>query len=144
MTAAWWKAAALTNVGAAAIAESKLPVTSDPDFFRRTSSLSSRDFKEFDPVSIGLEANFRLTNFSKLKGWGCKIPQDQLLKLLEGVGSGVGMDCSVIPSKKYPDMFVISTTDFFYPNVEDPYAQVTTNTYMITYVCIIINMIHVS
>jgi len=33
------------------------------------------------------------------------------------------MDCSVIPSKKYKDFFVVSTTDFFYPNVEDPYLQ---------------------
>jgi len=43
--------------------------------------------------------------------------------LLEGVGSGIGMDCSVIPSKKYKDLFVVSTTDFFYPLVEDPYTQ---------------------
>jgi len=33
------------------------------------------------------------------------------------------MDCSVIPSKKYKDLYVISTTDFFYPLVEDPYLQ---------------------
>lgn len=33
------------------------------------------------------------------------------------------MDCSVIPSKKYKDMFVVSTTDFFFPLVEDPYEQ---------------------
>lgn len=51
------------------------------------------------------------------------MPQDQLLKLLEGIGSGLGMDCSVIPSQKYPDLFVVSTTDFFYPLVEDPYMQ---------------------
>jgi selenide, water dikinase len=40
-----------------------------------------------------------------------------LLKLLEGVGSGLGMDSSVIPSQKYPDLYVVSTTDFFYPLV---------------------------
>lgn len=33
------------------------------------------------------------------------------------------MDCSVIPSKKYKDFYVVSTTDFFYPLVEDPYLQ---------------------
>lgn len=33
------------------------------------------------------------------------------------------MDCSVVQSKKYPDMCVVSTTDFFFPNVEDPYEQ---------------------
>jgi selenide,water dikinase len=32
------------------------------------------------------------------------------------------MDCSVKPTK-YPDMFLISTTDFFYPLVDDPYMQ---------------------
>ena len=30
---------------------------------------------------------------------------------------------SVIPSKKYKDMSLVSTTDFFYPLVEDPYMQ---------------------
>jgi len=33
------------------------------------------------------------------------------------------MDCSVIESKKYPAFFIISTTDFFYPNVQNPYNQ---------------------
>eukprot|EP01120_Amphizonella_sp_Union-15-10_P009185 TRINITY_DN3436_c0_g1_i2.p1 TRINITY_DN3436_c0_g1~~TRINITY_DN3436_c0_g1_i2.p1 ORF type:complete len:309 (-),score=46.67 TRINITY_DN3436_c0_g1_i2:169-1095(-) len=32
------------------------------------------------------------------------------------------MDCSVTQTK-YPDLFQISTTDFFYPLVDDPYAQ---------------------
>ncbi len=52
------------------------------------------------------------------------MPQQDLLKLLEGIGSGIGMDASIVPSSKYPDMFVISTTDFFYPLVEDPFEQV--------------------
>lgn len=46
-----------------------------------------------------------------------------LLKLLEGFGDGIGMDCSIIQSKKYPEFSVISTTDFFFPLVEDPYVQ---------------------
>jgi hypothetical protein len=33
------------------------------------------------------------------------------------------MDCSIVPSKKYPDMSIISTTDFFFPLVESPYEQ---------------------
>jgi selenide,water dikinase len=33
------------------------------------------------------------------------------------------MDSSVVPSKKYKDLFIVSTTDFFYPNVQDPYQQ---------------------
>jgi len=33
------------------------------------------------------------------------------------------MDASVIQSKKFKDLYIVSTTDFFYPNVEDPYIQ---------------------
>jgi selenide,water dikinase len=33
------------------------------------------------------------------------------------------MDCSVTPVKKFPDLVVVTTTDFFYPLVEDPYLQ---------------------
>jgi len=41
---------------------------------------------------------------------------------LENVGDGkIGMDCSVVPLPN--DLFLISTTDFFYPLVEDPYLQ---------------------
>jgi len=44
------------------------------------------------------------------------------MKLLEGFGDGIGMDCSIQPTK-YPELFLISTTDFFYPLVHDPYLQ---------------------
>lgn len=43
--------------------------------------------------------------------------------MLEGIGSGIGMDSSVQPSKKYAGFSVVSTTDFFYPLVDDPYMQ---------------------
>jgi hypothetical protein len=33
------------------------------------------------------------------------------------------MDSSVVATK-YPGLFTLSTTDFFYPSVEDPYLQV--------------------
>jgi selenide,water dikinase len=33
------------------------------------------------------------------------------------------MDSSVIPSERYPEFSVVSTTDFFYPLVESPYEQ---------------------
>eukprot|EP00754_Rhynchopus_humris_P007211 Rhum_TRINITY_DN13372_c0_g2::Rhum_TRINITY_DN13372_c0_g2_i1::g.59607::m.59607/K01008/selD, SEPHS; selenide, water dikinase len=33
------------------------------------------------------------------------------------------MDCSIVPLKKIKDTFVISTIDFFYPLVENPYTQ---------------------
>ena len=32
------------------------------------------------------------------------------------------MDCSVVPLRK-PGLFMISTTDFFYPSVDDPFYQ---------------------
>jgi len=33
------------------------------------------------------------------------------------------MDSSVVATR-HPGLFLVSTTDFFYPNVEDPYLQV--------------------
>lgn len=41
--------------------------------------------RPFDPVAHELDASFRLTKFADLKGWGCKVPQDALEKLLEGL-----------------------------------------------------------
>jgi len=43
---------------------------------------------------------------------------------LEGITgeTKIGMDCSVVPLKKN-GLFLISTTDFFYPLVDDPYMQ---------------------
>jgi len=40
---------------------------------------------EFDPTKHGLQDSFRLTDYANLKGWGCKVPQKILLKLLEGL-----------------------------------------------------------
>lgn len=39
------------------------------------------------------------------------------------MSDGIGMDCSIIESKKYRDFYIISTTDFFYPLIQDPYIQ---------------------
>lgn len=33
------------------------------------------------------------------------------------------MDVCITPSKRYKDMFLVATTDFFYPLCEDPYLQ---------------------
>ena len=41
--------------------------------------------RPFDPAAHDLEQTFRLTKFADLKGWGCKVPQEVLLKLLEGL-----------------------------------------------------------
>ena len=48
-----------------------------------TNALAIR--RPFDPRAHDLDAHFRLTRFADLKGWGCKVPQDVLLKLLEGL-----------------------------------------------------------
>ena len=42
-----------------------------------------------------------------------------------GEKKNVGMDCSIMPlnSKRVKDHFLISTIDFFYPLVENPYTQ---------------------
>ncbi len=87
------------------------------------------------------DANFRLTRFADLKGRGCKVPQDVLLKLLEGLQDdsneqnehahfmhmaipriGIGMDSSITPLR-HGGLSLVQTTDFFYPIVEDPYMQ---------------------
>jgi len=42
---------------------------------------------------------------------------------LEGVGDGkIGMDCSVVATR-HEGIFMVSTTDYFYPLVDDPYMQ---------------------
>lgn len=48
-----------------------------------TSAVALR--RPFDPAAHELDPNFRLTKFADLKGWGCKVPQEALLKLLEGL-----------------------------------------------------------
>jgi len=53
------------------------------------------------------------------------VSQADLLKMLVGVGTDghASMDCSIVPSKKIPDLWVVSSVDFFTPLVEDPYLQ---------------------
>ena len=43
------------------------------------------EMAEFNPAKHGLEDSFRLTDYASLKGWGCKVPEKVLLKLLEGL-----------------------------------------------------------
>ncbi len=97
--------------------------------------------RPFDPTAHELDANFRLTRFADLKGRGCKVPQEVLLKLLEGLQDegneggehshfmhmaipriGIGMDSSITPLR-HGGLSLVQTTDFFYPLVEDPYMQ---------------------
>jgi selenide,water dikinase len=37
-------------------------------------------------------------------------------------GVGPGLDCAVVPTR-FPGMSLVSTIDFFYPLVLDPYMQ---------------------
>lgn len=54
----------------------------------------------FDPVKFGLGQDFQLTKFSTLRGWGCKIPQDTLLRYLQGTGI---LQCNEKDGKIYGD-----------------------------------------
>jgi hypothetical protein len=91
--------------------------------------------RPFDPTAHELDANFRLTRFADLKGRGCKVPQEVLLKLLEGIQDdgaqdyslddpfgmqsisaipriGIGMDSSITPLR-HGGLSLVQTTDFF-------------------------------
>jgi selenide,water dikinase len=99
--------------------------------------------RPFDPLAHDLEASFRLTRFADLKGRGCKVPQEVLNKLVEGLQQdyntaaehehahfmhlaipriGIGLDCSVTPVR-HGGLCLVQTTDFFYPLVDDPYMM---------------------
>ncbi|GLE09088.1 hypothetical protein PINS_up020677 [Pythium insidiosum] len=81
------------------------------------------------PESYGLDKDFVLTNFSALKGCGCKLPQEKLLGYLDNIANDLkpnetpGMDSSVVKIGHGNDLYLVSTTDFFFPSVEDPYVQ---------------------
>lgn len=91
----------------------------------------------FAPEASGLDKSFQLTNYADLKGWGCKVPQKVLTKLLAGLNDanysvseqgdklsaliGIGLDSAVIPIRE--NLVLIQTTDFFYPLVDDPYVM---------------------
>lgn len=49
---------------------------------------SYKYYKPFVPQQMGLPSGFSLTSYTELKGWGCKLPQNKLLKYLEKVGLG--------------------------------------------------------
>ncbi|KJE88754.1 selenophosphate synthetase [Capsaspora owczarzaki ATCC 30864] len=126
------------------------------------SSLVTFGRKRFNPETLGLPADWRLTKFTQLKGCGCKVPQKDLLKLLEVfransnnavAGSeqqiaaptptsggaavpassipaaitadgtiGVGLD-SCVTETRHPGLYLVQTTDFFFPLIEDPYQM---------------------
>ena len=85
-----------------------------PSIFNKFSTIP----KPFKPEDYGLSPSFRLTNFSDMKGWGCKLPQSKLLQYLSKIGKGdIGNetpDCSDVPISG-TNKRLLSTIDFFYP-----------------------------
>jgi len=96
--------------------------------------------RPFDPVAHDLDESFRLTKFVDIRG-KCKVPQEVVLKLVEGLKDedqseqshflyghmpqpqnqiNLGMGCSVSPTR-HGGLSLVQTTDFFYPLVDDPY-----------------------
>ncbi|KPI90603.1 putative selenophosphate synthetase [Leptomonas seymouri] len=97
-----------------------------------SSEVSDLKQPRFDPVSLGLPPEFQLTDYTRLKGCSCKLPQPKLLALLQAVSTSpgqedVGMDCSIVPLHRKKEegeaLFLVSTTDFFFPSVADPFLQ---------------------
>ncbi|VDM95847.1 unnamed protein product [Thelazia callipaeda] len=89
----------------------------------------SRIQSGFRPQDHGLPDDFLLTKLTQMKGCGCKVPREILLKLLDdlrtdGKGDeiGIGLDSCVVPLR-HKNLFLIQTTDFFYPLVDDPYLM---------------------
>jgi selenide,water dikinase len=69
------------------------------------------DLCDFEPTSIGLRSSFFLTDYTQLKGCGCKLPRAELLDLLRDIGDGyIGMDSSVVPTR-LPGIHLVQTTD---------------------------------
>uniref|UniRef100_A0AC35FCG6 Uncharacterized protein n=1 Tax=Panagrolaimus sp. PS1159 TaxID=55785 RepID=A0AC35FCG6_9BILA len=80
---------------------------------------------------------FFFTDYTGLKGCGCKISREKLNEFLkttqydwkEGaqVGSdgsvGIGLDSAIVPLKAAPNLRMVQSTDFFYPIVDDPFVM---------------------
>lgn len=69
-----------------------------------------------------------LTDFTELKGWGCKIGKPELLSYLSAFPNtknqvfSTSPDCFISPVP-HTSIYQASSVDFFYPLVEDPYLQ---------------------
>ena len=92
------------------------------------SNISKQVHKMFNPELFGLRKDFSLLNYALLKGWCSKVPQHKLQNYLKNIGDGsIGKetpDCSVFKVVgSSENMCQISTCDFFYPLIEDPYLQ---------------------
>ena len=90
----------------------------------RLFKLFSESYQKFQPEAHGLRPDFILTNFAKLKGCGCKLDHKSLLSLINELDNKIMLDspdCSF--DRVTDDLAIVSTLDFFYPLVDDPYFQ---------------------
>jgi len=94
------------------------------------------DRAEFDPTALDLAPAFKLTRFAELKARGGRVPPAVVDHVLGGLSTektrprgegqvsqvGLGMDCTITPIR-LGGLSMISTTDIFYPVVDDPYMM---------------------
>ncbi|CAG9532431.1 unnamed protein product [Cercopithifilaria johnstoni] len=88
-------------------------------------SIINRILSGFNSTEYGLSADFLLTKLTQMKGCGCKVPREVLLELLKDLKTNdksIGLDSCVIPLR-HQGLFLVQTTDFFYPLVDDPYIM---------------------
>ncbi|VDD89251.1 unnamed protein product [Enterobius vermicularis] len=85
-----------------------------------------RILEGFDPVKHNLPVDFLLTNLTELKGCGCKVAQEVMFKFpafwLPVLFLGIGLDSCIIPLR-HEGLWLVQTTDFFYPLVDDPFLM---------------------
>jgi len=90
---------------------------------------------QFDPVSLKLAPNFRLTKYADLRGRASKMPTAVVNKMLSGLHTedskptdggvpktGLGMDAMICPVRR-GGLSCIQTTSTSYPIVCDPLMQ---------------------
>jgi len=107
------------------------PLSNDP-----SNEADAYDVSDFDATALGLSPNFRLTKYSELRGKCGRVPSELVEKVLSGIhceetkatddGSiakmGISTDCTITPIR-LGGMNMISTTDTFYPVIENPYMM---------------------
>jgi len=92
------------------------------------------DRPAWDPAALGLSPAFRLPRYAELRGRSCRPPSRLARAPLgflgpaapappeEGAGPGVATDCTIVPIR-LGGLSQLTTSDLFYPVVEDPYVM---------------------
>ena len=89
---------------------------------------SLADRPDFNPASHGLVATFSLSEYSDLKGRGCRVPSGVVQRMAGALGPpeagniGLGTDCSISPIRR-GGLASISSSEMFYPLIDDPYMM---------------------